>query len=100
VPQTKLKVNQPGDAYEREADQAAEQVMRMTDLGPSLSDDEDEAKSSLMRKQSIEPPEHVAAKIPSIPPVVHAALNSGEGQSLYTTTSAFHDAFPHFRIES
>src|SRR4051794_4919008 len=29
VLQTKLKVNQPGDAYEQEADRVSEQVMRM-----------------------------------------------------------------------
>ena len=29
--QTKLKVNQPGDPYEQEADRVADQVMRMPD---------------------------------------------------------------------
>src|SRR5262245_57129436 len=29
--QTKLRINQPGDAYEQEADRVAEQVMRMPD---------------------------------------------------------------------
>src|SRR5205085_12685436 len=38
--QTKLTVNQPGDVYEQEADQVAAQVIRMTDLGPSVSNDE------------------------------------------------------------
>ena len=31
--QTKLKVSQPGDAYEQEADRVAEQVMRMSAPG-------------------------------------------------------------------
>ncbi len=31
--QTKLTVNQPGDQYEQEADQVAEQVMRMSETG-------------------------------------------------------------------
>lgn len=32
--QTKLRVNRPGDRYEREADRVAEQVMRMPDRAP------------------------------------------------------------------
>lgn len=35
--QPKLTINQPGDAYEREADAMAERVMRMTDPAQSLS---------------------------------------------------------------
>lgn len=31
--QTKLKVSRPDDPYEKEADQVADQVMRMPDLG-------------------------------------------------------------------
>ncbi len=31
--QTKLRINEPGDAYEQEADRVAEQVMRMPDTG-------------------------------------------------------------------
>jgi hypothetical protein len=45
VPQTKLKVNQPGDVYEQEADQVSEQVMRRTDLeSPILQHSEKRAK--------------------------------------------------------
>lgn len=89
LPQTKLKVNQPGDVYEQEADQVAEQVMRMTDLGPSVSDDEDETKTSLLRKQSTEPRADAATDVPSVPSVVHAVLNSSQGHLLDTTTRAF-----------
>jgi hypothetical protein len=66
--QTKLTVNQPRDVYEQEADQVAEQVMRMTDLGPSASNDESEAKTPL---------------------IVHTVLNSGGGQPLDPATRAF-----------
>src|SRR5260370_216726 len=89
VPQMKLEVNQPGDVYEQEADQVTEQLMRMPDRGPSVSDDEDEAKTSLMLKQSSEPQADTGADISSVPLVVHAVLNSGGGQPLDTTTRAF-----------
>lgn len=39
--QTKLIISQPGDGYEQEANQVAEQLMRITDLGPSQLDEED-----------------------------------------------------------
>lgn len=90
VPQTKLKVNQPGDVYEQEADQVAEQVMRMTDPESSVPDDEGEAKNSLMRKQSAEPRAKTAATgVPDVPPVVHAVPDSGGGQPLDRTTRTF-----------
>jgi Calpain family cysteine protease len=44
--QTKLKVNQPGDAYEQEADQVAKQVMRMANPETSVSDGEPVASAS------------------------------------------------------
>src|SRR6266704_5112464 len=69
--QTKLTVNQPGDVYEQEADQVAAQVMRMTDRGPSVANDEDGAKTSLMRKQSGESGTDRATGTPSVPPIVH-----------------------------
>src|SRR5262245_20563399 len=37
VIQAKLTVNQPGDAYEKEADRVADQVMRMTDSAQTLA---------------------------------------------------------------
>jgi hypothetical protein len=89
LPQTKRKVNQPGDVYEQEAEQGAEQVMRMPDRGPSVSDDEDEAKTSLMRKQSNEPQADTGTAISSVPPLVQTVLTSGVGQPLDATTRAF-----------
>jgi len=35
--QTKLRINEPGDVYEQEADRVAAQVMRMTDSDFKLS---------------------------------------------------------------
>ncbi len=89
VPQTKLRVNQPGDMYEQEADQVAERVMRMANPETPVSDDKNEAKKPLMRKQTSESGADGATDTSSIPPVVHAVLNSGEGQPLDTTTRAF-----------
>ncbi len=87
--QTRLKVNQPGDSYEQEADQVAEQVMRMTDVEPPVSDDEDEGKNPLMRKQSAEPGADTITGFPDAPPIVHDVLNSNGGQPLDATTRAF-----------
>ena len=89
APQTKLKVNQPGDMYEQEADQVAEQVMRRTDVESPVSDNEDETKKSLMRKQSTEPQADASTDSSNVSPVVHTVLNSGGGQPLDTTTRAF-----------
>jgi insertion element IS1 protein InsB len=82
-------VNQPGDVYEQEADQVAEQVMRMAVPKSTLPDDEDEAKTSLMRKQSSEPQADTGVALSSVPLVVHTVLNSGGGQPLDTSTRAF-----------
>lgn len=87
--QAKLRVSQPGDVYEQEADQVAEQVMRMTDSEPPLSDDKDEVKNSLMRKQSGELRASTITGFPDIPSVVHDVVNGGGGQPLDTATRAF-----------
>lgn len=89
VIQTKLQVNQPGDVYEQEADQVAKEVMRKTDPAPGVPDDEDETKSSLMRKERAEPGANAATGPSDVPPTVQAVLNSGGGQPLDTTTQAF-----------
>ena len=87
--QTKLTVNQPGDVYEQEADQVAEQVMRMVNPASPEVTNENKAHNTLMRKQSREPGVDRATAIPGIPPVVHAVLNRGGGQPLDTATRAF-----------
>jgi Domain of unknown function (DUF4157) len=98
VLQTKIKVNQPEDVYEQEADQVAEQVMRMTDVElsvPAVPVDAHEAKNSLMRKQSAEPQAHVSPDSSNVPSAVQAVLNSGGGRPLDTTSRAFME--PRFR---
>jgi hypothetical protein len=45
--QTKLQVNEPGDAYEQEADRVAETVMQMPVASPSVPPDGDDDKPSL-----------------------------------------------------
>jgi len=87
--QTKLTINQPGDVYEQEADQMAEQVMRMADSSAAISDEEDEAKNSLMRKQANEPGADVATQSSVVPAIVHDVLNDGRGQPLDAETRAF-----------
>ena len=51
--QTKLTVNQPGDAYEQEADRVADQVMRMPDPSPSKTTSE--SVEAGVQRQSIQP---------------------------------------------
>ena len=52
--QTKLKINQPGDKYEQEADQVAEEVMRMSDLNVSASS----------QSEGVPPAEHIQRLCP------------------------------------
>lgn len=89
--QTKLTVNQPGDAYEQEADQVANQVMRMPDTTSSSSSDKDEeeTKPSLMCKPGSQTGNHAGTDIHSAPPIVHDVLNGGGGHPLDATTRAF-----------
>jgi hypothetical protein len=87
--QPKLVINKPGDEYEQEANQVAEQVMHRTAVEYPISDDEDEAEYSLKRKQAGEPGANAATQSPDVPPIVHDVLNSSGGQPLDTTTRAF-----------
>lgn len=99
--QPKLTVGEPDDPYEREADQVADRVMRMTtapssDTGLSFSAQpsfkaqrkchpcEDEEEKKLQRKE-----QGGNADAPATaPPVVHEALNSS-GHPLDPITRAF-----------
>jgi hypothetical protein len=87
--QTKLTVNQPGDIYEQEANQVAEQVMRMTHPAASPNDNEEQIKDSLMRKQSNGPGAYAATGSSDAPPIVQNVLSSGGGQPLDVATRAF-----------
>lgn len=82
VPQTQLKVSQPGDIYEQEADQVAERVMGMTVPEPSSAD---EAETSLVGRESEQGGTGAAAEQPG----VSSAFGSGEGQPLDAATRAF-----------
>jgi hypothetical protein len=85
---TKLNVNRPGDVYEQEADQVAEQIMRVSDQQTPSSNDQNESKNSLMRKQSNQTAADSPTEAPVVPPVVHSVLSSGEGHPLDKTTRA------------
>jgi hypothetical protein len=89
VPQTKPKANQSGNGYEREAEQVAEQVMRMTNADHTPFDVEDKAKDSLMRNQSKELGTSAATTSPDVLSVVRTVLSSSGGQPLDTNTRAF-----------
>ena len=52
--QTKLKINQPGDKYEQEADLVADEVMRMSDLNVSASS----------QSEGVPPAEHIQRLCP------------------------------------
>jgi hypothetical protein len=93
--QAKLRVGQPGDAYEQEADRVANQVMRMPD--PRAGDGPDLAKTDAQRKcAACEEEEKLqrketgnAANTPATaPPIVHKAL-SAPGQPLDSATRNF-----------
>lgn len=76
--QTKLRVSQPDDPYEREADRVAEQVMRMAE--PKL-------EHSALREQRVTP-EANGDDASSVPPIVHDVLSS-TGQPLDAITRDF-----------
>ena len=51
VLQAKLKIGQPGDKYEQEADRVADQVMRMPDSNVSRQEDEEEVQGKPVADQ-------------------------------------------------
>jgi hypothetical protein len=93
--QTKLNVSQPGDALEREADQVAEQVLRMPSASTNTSTD---AAPQVSRMASSTESSRSAT------PAVHDTL-SASGQPLDATTRQFfeprfgHD-FSHVRVHA
>ncbi len=89
--QAKLRVNQPGDAFEREADRVAEQVMRMP--GPVLQrqEDEEEEEEFLQAKPLIQRRVSGEAGGGAAPPIVHDVLRS-PGRPLEPSTRRFMEA--------
>ncbi|HML27225.1 MAG TPA: DUF4157 domain-containing protein, partial [Methanomethylovorans sp.] len=88
VLQAKLKIGQPNDIYEQEADRVAEQVMRMPEpqVQRNCTKCDENEKTILQAKES-------PGKVPvdpgqDVPPVVHEVLSS-PGQSLDAQTRAF-----------
>lgn len=112
VLQTKLKVNQPGDVYEQEADRVADQVMRMSAsslaqhtcacgaiAGPIGACAECAAKRKALQRQA-------AHQVPviTVPSLVTDVLNSG-GRPLDAATRSFMESrfgqdFSHVKIHS
>lgn len=81
--QTKLRISEPGDEYEQEADRVAEQVMRMTE--PS----EDAARFTAARTSLVRRKMNAnSAALSTLPAIVQDALSS-PGQSLDVATRAF-----------
>lgn len=76
--QAKLRINQPGDKYEQEADRVAGQVMRMSqpDLQRQAGPKEDEEDELLQAKPRLQRDPAVGATPASAPPIVHEVLAS------------------------
>lgn len=79
--QTKLRINDPGDQYEQEADQVAEQVMRM-DTG--VNRPRREGGIPLVQRRATTG----GTGVMEAPPIVHDVLNSS-GQPLDAAARAF-----------
>ncbi|MCC4769555.1 DUF4157 domain-containing protein [Methanosarcina sp. DH2] len=86
--QAKIRVGQPNDIYEREADRVAEQVMRMPDpvLQRKCTMCDENEKKVLQAKES--QGQLLATQGQSMPPLVHQVLSS-PGQPLDPGTRAF-----------
>jgi Domain of unknown function (DUF4157) len=80
--QRKLVINEPGDAYEREADRAAEQVMRMS--APVVNPRCDPSAPPRVQRRAANGERGVM----EAPPIVHDVLSS-PGQPLDAATRAF-----------
>ncbi|MBS0181086.1 MAG: DUF4157 domain-containing protein [Nitrospira sp.] len=80
--QTKLRINEPGDQYEQEADRVAEQVMRMPET--EISGPRGPSWSPLVQRRA----SGGGTGLMEAPPSVHEALSS-QGQPLGADTRAF-----------
>lgn len=87
--QTKLRISEPGDEYERESDHIADQIMRMPE--PSLQrqiESEEEDEEIIQRKATPTSPLTSDSSPADVPPIVHEVLNS-PGQPLDPETRTF-----------
>jgi Domain of unknown function (DUF4157) len=81
--QAKLRINEPGDAYEQEADQVADRVMRMTESQADSAPPGVSTGSVLQRSEVSS-----AVGVAEAPAIVHDVLAS-PGQPLDSSTRAF-----------
>jgi Zn-dependent peptidase ImmA (M78 family) len=106
--QTKLKISEPGDQYEQEADRIADEVMQMPE--PSIQrqmEPEEDEEEGMVQRQAIAnqvAPLDQKQESPKAPPIVHEVLNS-PGQLLDPETRNFMEPrfgydFSHVRIHT
>jgi hypothetical protein len=90
--QAKLRIGQPGDKYEQEADRIAEQVMRMPEPALALKRRCPFAKGpSCKEKKEILQTKEVSGKMTQSSPAAESRINSlrGSGQPLPESVNAF-----------
>ncbi|MCY7272247.1 MAG: DUF4157 domain-containing protein [Phormidesmis sp. CAN_BIN44] len=89
--QTKLKINEPGDRYEQEADRIADQVMRMSEPFVQRQIALEEEGEGMVQRLAIAhqaSPSNQTQDPSEVPPIIHDVLNSS-GQSLDPVTQVF-----------
>jgi outer membrane protein OmpA-like peptidoglycan-associated protein len=77
--QTKLKINEPGDRYEQEADRIADQVMRMPEPSIQRQMEPEEEKEGMVQRKAIGErvaPLDTKQESFEVPPIVYEVLNS------------------------
>jgi hypothetical protein len=91
--QTKLTVSEPNDQYEEEADQVADQVMRMASPPPPPADEVEETKPGVQRSASALPPlvQASANGTPAVTPNLESSIHrlKGSGHPLPGTERTF-----------
>lgn len=89
--QTKLKISEPGDQYEQEADRIADEVMQIPE--PSIQrqvEPEEEDEEELVQSKAIATSKNSPTQKSNVPSIVHQVLRSS-GQPLDPTARAFFD---------
>jgi len=88
--QTKLKIGEPGDKYEKEADRVADEVMRMPEpsIQRQIEPEEEEEEEMVQRKANTNSIFSVNQRKSDIPPIVHEVVRS-PGQPLDSQTRLF-----------
>jgi hypothetical protein len=85
-----MAVNQPGDQYEQEAEQVADNVLRMaapgTVMAPAAPNDDKPEDETLLRKERNSAG---VSTVQGIPPIVNQVLSSRDGQPLDSATRTF-----------